>query len=97
MEIQLKALSQIAGGAKGLRYYTFGPEYNFPGNSYSDATSSAGGMLAGMACLASTTILGYFSSSLPRLECATLHFEPSARTHAAAPHCGSRYHQLRVF
>ena len=30
MEIKLKALSQVAGGAKGLRYYTFGPEYNFP-------------------------------------------------------------------
>lgn len=49
MEVKLKALSLVAGGAKSLRYYTFGPEYNFPGNSYSDATASAGGMLAGMA------------------------------------------------
>ena len=32
-EIQLKTLSQIAGGAKNIRYYTFGPEYNFPGQS----------------------------------------------------------------
>ena len=48
MEVKLKALSQVAGGAKSLRYYTFGPEYNFPGNSYSDATGPAGGMLAGM-------------------------------------------------
>ena len=35
-EVQLKALAQVAGGAKSLRYYTFGPEYNFPGNSYTD-------------------------------------------------------------
>jgi hypothetical protein len=32
-EIQLKTLSQIAGGSKNIRYYTFGPAYNFPGRS----------------------------------------------------------------
>merc|ERR1719174_710677 len=48
-KIKMKALAQIAGGAKSLRYYTFGPEYNFPGNSYSDVTSPAGRMLTGMA------------------------------------------------
>ena len=37
-EIQLKTLSQIAGGAKNIRYYTMGSEYNFPGQSFIPAT-----------------------------------------------------------
>ena len=47
---KLKALAQVAGGAKSLRYYTFGPEYNFPGNCYTDLPSEQlSVMLAGMA------------------------------------------------
>lgn len=37
--VKMKALAQVAGGAKSLRYYTFGPEYNFPGNTYTDLPS----------------------------------------------------------
>ena len=49
-EVMLKALAQVAGGAKSLRYYTFGPEYNFPGNSYTDLPSAElSGLLTGMA------------------------------------------------
>src|SRR5262249_54476137 len=31
-----KVLTLIGSGGKGLNYYTFGPEYNFPGNCYSE-------------------------------------------------------------
>jgi hypothetical protein len=31
-----KALCIIGSGGKAITYYTFGPEYNFPGNCYSD-------------------------------------------------------------
>jgi hypothetical protein len=32
-------MALIGGGAKALRVYTFGPEYMFPGNSYSEHES----------------------------------------------------------
>jgi hypothetical protein len=32
-----RVLSLIGGGAKGFRYFTFGPEYSSPGNGYSDS------------------------------------------------------------
>lgn len=32
-----RVLSLIGGGAKGFRYFTFGPEYTSPGNGFSDA------------------------------------------------------------
>ena len=31
-----KTLALVGSGAKALKYYTFGPEYNFPGNCYSE-------------------------------------------------------------
>jgi hypothetical protein len=31
-----KALSIVGGGGKAIEYYTFGPEYSFPGNCYSE-------------------------------------------------------------
>jgi len=31
-----KVLTLVGSGGKGLKYYTFGPEYNFPGNCYSE-------------------------------------------------------------
>jgi hypothetical protein len=50
LEVKMKALAQVAGGAKSLRYYTFGPEYNFPGNSYTDLPSEQlSSLLTGMA------------------------------------------------
>ena len=32
-----RVLSLVGGGAKGFRYFTFGPEYSSPGNGYSDS------------------------------------------------------------
>ena len=43
-----------------------------------------------------TTILGRFQVSLPHSNDIFCVFKPSARTHTAAPHCGSHCHQLRV-
>ena len=31
-----RVVSLIGGGAKGMTYFIFGPEYNFPGNCYSE-------------------------------------------------------------
>jgi hypothetical protein len=31
-----KALALVGNGGKAIQYYTFGPEYNFPGNCYSE-------------------------------------------------------------
>ncbi|TAM79830.1 MAG: hypothetical protein EPN47_18755 [Acidobacteria bacterium] len=36
-----KVLTLIGGGAKAVFYYNFGPEYNFPGNSYSEVPGAA--------------------------------------------------------
>jgi hypothetical protein len=35
--MQRRAIALIGNGAKALTYYIFGPEYNYPGNCYSDA------------------------------------------------------------
>jgi hypothetical protein len=34
-----RIISLIGGGAKALTYFIFGPEYNFPGNCYSESKS----------------------------------------------------------
>jgi hypothetical protein len=34
-----KVLSIVGNGGKGIKYFVFGPEYNFPGNCYSENSS----------------------------------------------------------
>lgn len=38
-QIHMKTLAVIGCGGKAIKYFTFGPEYNFPGNCYSDKSS----------------------------------------------------------
>jgi hypothetical protein len=35
--LQRKVIALVGNGAKALKYFQFGPEYNFPGNCYSDS------------------------------------------------------------
>lgn len=37
--VEQKVLSILGHGGKAVKYYTFGPEYNFPGNCYSEQTA----------------------------------------------------------
>lgn len=45
----LKAISLVGSGAKALKYFVFGPEYNFPGNCYSESLVGNPDLLQGMA------------------------------------------------
>eukprot|EP00041_Stephanoeca_diplocostata_P036202 m.1308910 g.1308910 ORF g.1308910 m.1308910 type:complete len:675 (+) comp24822_c0_seq8:972-2996(+) len=45
----LKAISLVGGGAKSMKYFVFGPEYNFPGNCYSESLVGNPDLLQGMA------------------------------------------------
>ena len=32
----MKMMAIVASGGKAIKFYVFGPEYNFPGNCYSE-------------------------------------------------------------
>ena len=46
----MKILAIVAAGGKAIKYFVFGPEYNFPGNCYSERLVGDPAMLAAMAC-----------------------------------------------
>ena len=45
----MKMMAIVGSGGKAIYFYAFGPEYNFPGNCYSEHAVSTHGMLPSMA------------------------------------------------